>query len=77
MVIQHDPAITSYVWQLYGNYLENLKDDKYREQVLAYIEKEDSPRSVIFQLDLMKKVGFKLVDILHKNLNFAAFVGIK
>jgi tRNA (cmo5U34)-methyltransferase len=57
--------------------LEKLGGADYREKVLAYVEKEDSPRSVTYQLDLMKKVGFKSVEILHKNLCFAAFGAIK
>jgi tRNA (cmo5U34)-methyltransferase len=77
MVTQSNAALTDYVFDMYGMYLENLKGIEYRRQVLDYIDKEDSPRSVIYQLDLMRKVGFGNVDILHKNLNFAAFIGIK
>lgn len=47
------------------------------EEVSAYIEKEDSPRPVTYQLDLMKKVGFEKTEILHKNSCFAAFGGVK
>ncbi|MCK5392013.1 MAG: hypothetical protein KAJ31_06265 [Deltaproteobacteria bacterium] len=42
-----------------------------------YIDIEDSPRSLSYQIELMKKVGFGTVDVLHKNSCFAAFVGIK
>jgi tRNA (cmo5U34)-methyltransferase len=45
--------------------------------VLDYIHKEDSPRSVTYQIDLMRQVGFGSVEILHKNSCFAAFGGIK
>ncbi len=58
-------------WWLSGKY----KRKKYREQVLAYVEKEDSPRSINYQLDLMKKVGFDRVDILHKNMFFSILWG--
>lgn len=61
----------------YGEYLTGLKDEAYRDHVFAYIEKEDSPRSVDFQLDLLRKVGFSSVDILHKHLCFASFVAFK
>jgi tRNA (cmo5U34)-methyltransferase len=40
-------------------------------------EKEDTPQTLNFQLDLMKEVGFKETHILHKHFNFAAFGGIK
>jgi len=41
------------------------------------IEKEDSPRSVFYQLDLMRRVGFRKMEVLHKNVCFAAYGGIK
>ncbi|WP_028298560.1 class I SAM-dependent methyltransferase [Olivibacter sitiensis] len=61
----------------YGNYLAALKDSSYKEAVFAYIDKEDSPRSLNFQLRLLEKVGFSSVEILHKHLCFASFGGIK
>jgi len=61
----------------YGDYLTSLKDEAYRDHVFDYIEKEDSPRPLMYQLELLKQVGFKQVDILHKNLCFASFVGFK
>lgn len=77
LLTQDTPAVTDYVWQLYGEYLENLGGKEYRTKVLDYIAKEDSPRSMNYQLDLMKKAGFRSVEILHKNLCFGAFGGIK
>ena len=69
--------IQSLMWRRYGEYLTNFKDDAYREKVFDYIGKEDTPRSVIYQLDLFRKVGFPQVEILHKNSCFAAFGAIK
>jgi hypothetical protein len=60
-----------------GNHLESIGGTDFRDKVFEYIEIEDSPRSLPYQMELMKKVGFKTVDILHKNCCFAAFVGIK
>ncbi|MEP6627368.1 MAG: class I SAM-dependent methyltransferase [Ginsengibacter sp.] len=77
LVTQDNPLLTSYTWEKYGDYLEKIGGASYREKVLAYVDKEDSPRSVTYQLDLLKKSGFKSVDILHKNLCFAAFGAIK
>lgn len=78
LVHQHTKALQQYIYQdLYGKYLTGLKDEDYRDHVFAYIEKEDSPRSLIYQLQLLEKVGFKKVDVLHKNLCFASFVGFK
>jgi len=77
LVTQETPAINDYTWQRYGDYLEGINGPDYRKNVMAYIEKEDSPRPVTYQLELMKRVGFEQVEILHKNMCFAAFGGLK
>jgi len=77
LVAQESAQIHKLMWQRYGAYLETLGGVAYRDEVLAYIEKEDSPRSVTYQIDLMRRVGFDSVEILHKNSCFAAFGGIK
>lgn len=77
LITQHNPLINSYIWETYGDYLEKVDGPAYKQKVLDYIEKEDSPRSLNFQLGLMKKVGFKEVEILHKNSCFAAYGAIK
>jgi tRNA (cmo5U34)-methyltransferase len=45
--------------------------------VFAYIDKEDTPRPLLFQLDLLRRVGFAQVEVLHKNVCFAAFGACK
>jgi tRNA (cmo5U34)-methyltransferase len=45
--------------------------------VFAYIEQEDTPKSLLYQLELLRTVGFEQVDVLHKNVCFAAFGAIK
>ncbi|MCK9589445.1 MAG: class I SAM-dependent methyltransferase [Terrimicrobiaceae bacterium] len=77
MVSHESFAVQELMWRRYGKYLEGIGGQDYQKKVFAYIEKEDSPRSVTFQLDLMRAVGFKYVDILHKNSCFSAFGGIK
>ncbi|MBL0355603.1 MAG: class I SAM-dependent methyltransferase [Chitinophagaceae bacterium] len=77
LITQDTEVLNKYTWEKYGNYLENTGGKEYRKKVLDYIAKEDSPRSLNYQLDLMKRVGFSKVEILHKNLCFAAFGGIK
>lgn len=61
----------------YARYLEGLGGPAYREKVFAYIEAEDTPRSLEYQLDLLRRVGFAQVCVLHKRDCFAAFGGIK
>lgn len=77
LITQDTALLNEYTWERYGDYLERIGGKEYREKVLAYVEKEDSPRSMNYQLDLMKKIGFSKVEILHKNMCFGAFGGIK
>lgn len=78
LVHQADADLQALIYnEKYGQYLIGLNDEEYRDHVFAYIEKEDTPRSLIYQLDLLKEVGFSNVDILHKNLCFASFVAFK
>lgn len=71
------PAIQALMQQQYGEYLTRLKDSAYRDHVFAYVEKEDTPRPLMFQLDLLRAVGFRQIEVLHKNVCFAAFGAIK
>lgn len=77
LITQDTEVLNKFIWERYGDYLEKLGGEEYRKKVLDYVAKEDSPRSLNFQLDLMKRVGFSQTEILHKNLCFAAYVGIK
>jgi tRNA (cmo5U34)-methyltransferase len=75
-LIEHtSPQIQRMMWDRYGDYLTSLKDAGYRDEVFAYIAREDSPKPLMYQLDLMRRVGFQGVDVLHKNSVFAAFGG--
>ena len=78
LVQQADQRLQDYIYHSrYGDYLISLKDEAYRDHVFNYIEKEDTPRSLVYQLNLLEKVGFRKVDVLHKNLCFASFVAFK
>jgi tRNA (cmo5U34)-methyltransferase len=67
------PEVDRLMWERYGEYLASLGGPGYRDKVFAYIDKEDSPRPLVWQLDLLRRVGFQEIEILHKNSNFAAF----
>jgi tRNA (cmo5U34)-methyltransferase len=71
------PEVHSVMWHRYGEYLTALKGLEYRNHVFDYVTYEDTPRPLVFQLDLMREVGFRNVDVLHKNSCFAAFVATK
>lgn len=77
LLVQDHAEVNQIVWKMYANYLTGIGGEEYQQKVFDYIEKEDTPRSMSYQLDLMKKVGFSSVEILHKNACFGAFGGIK
>ncbi|HSB91771.1 MAG TPA: class I SAM-dependent methyltransferase [Flavitalea sp.] len=77
LVVQDMQVMTAYTMERYGDYLEEIGGKEYRQKVLDYVEWEDSPRSITYQLELMRKTGFRQVDIFHKNICFGAFGGIK
>ena len=71
------PAVERLMHDRYGKYLSAFKDDAYRDHVFAYVAQEDTPKPLVFQLDLLRQVGFAQVDVLHKNVCFAAFGALK
>jgi tRNA (cmo5U34)-methyltransferase len=77
LVLHEPPALHDFLWSRYGEYLSALKGPEYREQVFAYVDAEDSPRPLPWQLDRLRRAGFRNVEVLHKNVCFAAFGGIK
>ena len=77
LITQESSSINRLFEDKYGAYLETLGGPEYRQKVFDYIDYEDTPRSLNYQLDLLKKVGFSSTEILHKNSCFAAFGAIK
>jgi tRNA (cmo5U34)-methyltransferase len=73
MVDAEIPAVRAQQKRRYGEYLAGLRDEAYRDHVFAYIEKEDTPSSLAFQLDLLRSVGFERVDVVHASTGFAAY----
>lgn len=77
-LVSHESLpVQDLMWSRYGDYLQSLGGESYKDKVFTYIAKEDSPRPVTYQLDLLRTVGFKQVELLHKNSCFAAFGAIK
>lgn len=77
LVTHESESVDALMWQRYADYLISQGGLEYQQEVFSYIDKEDSPRPVTFQLELMKKVGFQTTEILHKNSCFAAFGATK
>jgi tRNA (cmo5U34)-methyltransferase len=77
-LISHEiPAVHSVQWHRYRDYLLTLGDEDFVRKIFGYIEQEDTPRPVTYQLDLLRRSGLSHVDILHKNAAFAALGGVK
>lgn len=77
LVSHEDEAIRSLLWARYGDYLTAIGGEAYRENVFRYIEAEDSPAPLTYQLELLRRAGFAAVDVLHKHACFAAFGAVK
>lgn len=57
-------------------WISEMKKHHDEEEINMYLnryETEDTPRTLSYQLNLMKQVGFSETIVLHKHFNFAAF----
>lgn len=77
LVTSGHPPLESLMQRRYADYLTALGGAEYQQKVFDYIEREDTPQSLWFQLKRLEDVGFTAIDILHKNACFAAFGGVK
>jgi tRNA (cmo5U34)-methyltransferase len=77
LVKAESTALETLMQERYGDYLVSLQDEEYRDHVFAYMEKEDTPQSLTFQTNLLQQIGFSQVEVLHKNVCFAAFGAVK
>lgn len=77
LITHDDPAVQDLMWGVYGQYLVDHFGKQKRDTLFGFIEQEDTPRSLPFQLNLLREVGFAKIEVLHKNACFAAFGGIK
>ncbi len=76
--LEHDHAtVRRLMWDRWGEYLTGLKDSTYRDAVYAYVEKEDSPRPLLWQLELLRRVGFAGIDVLHVHSRFGCFGAVR
>ncbi len=73
MVTHPNSAVHEMMWSRYGEHLAAIRDSAYRDHVFGYIEKEDTPKPLVYQLNLLQRVGFSQVDVLHYNTCFCGF----
>jgi tRNA (cmo5U34)-methyltransferase len=77
-LVSHDSeAIEELMRVRYGDYLISLGGEEARDRVFKEIAEQDTPRSLVFQVRLLREVGFDSVEILHKNTCFATFGALK
>jgi tRNA (cmo5U34)-methyltransferase len=77
-LVDHElPEVANLMRESHGRHLVSLGGEAYRDEIFGNIEREDTPRPLTFQLDLLRDVGFKQVDVLHKTSRFAAFGAVK
>jgi tRNA (cmo5U34)-methyltransferase len=77
MIEQSIRAVGEVMSQRFAAHLVAIKDESYRDAVFAYVEQEDTPSPLMFQLDCLRAAGFSQIDIVHKNGPFAAFGAVK
>ena len=65
-----DPGVQELMAGRYGDYLAGIGGEEYRHKVLDYVDAEDSPRSLRFQFELVRSLGFRDYDVLHRNSVF-------
>lgn len=73
IVVSETDEITQ---MMLDGWVSMLRKQVLPEEVDTYLdryESEDTPRTLSYQLDLLKQVGFKETFVLHKHFNFAAF----
>ena len=76
-IVHEHPAIDALMYKGWKKKMIETGGIEFREKNMAHYHKEDTPRTLEYQLELMKKVGFHKTYILHKHFTFAAFGGIK
>ena len=77
LVTHETAAVDSLMWDRYDAHLHALGGQAMVETVRRYVDAEDSPRPVTYQLALLADVGFETVELLHKTACFAAFGAVK
>lgn len=77
MLVFDVPEVQALMWNRFGNHLVSLGGAEHRNKVFAYIDQEDSPRSLPFQLELLRESGFSHYDVLHRNGVSACYFAIK
>jgi tRNA (cmo5U34)-methyltransferase len=77
VIIHENEKMSTMMLQAWFDTISTYLPEEEVKWCMDQYNKEDTPQTLNFQLELMKKVGFKETHILHKHFNFAAFGGVK
>lgn len=77
LVAQQTEVLSAYFRERYGDYLTVLGGTGVPRQGAGLRGAGGFSRPLNYQLDLMREVGFREVEILHKNVCFAAYGGVR
>jgi tRNA (cmo5U34)-methyltransferase len=76
--IDHATAgVRSLMRRRWAAYLESIDGPAYRERVMAYVDREDTPRPLVEQVDLLRRAGFERVEVLAVDTRFGVFGGVR
>lgn len=64
-------------YERFSEYLLKQGGQEYQRMILERIDQSDTPESTAFIQRLLWQIGFREVDILHKNAVFAALYARK
>lgn len=77
-LIRHDdPAVEAVFKVRQEEFLRDALGDAEAERILQSIALSDTPRSLEYQFALLRRIGFRQVCLLHKNLVFGAYYARK
>jgi len=77
-LIRHDNAKIEALFKVrQEKFLRETLGDAEAERIMRSIEESDTPCSVEYQFSLLRKIGFREVGLLHKNLVFCAYYAKK
>ncbi|MDR1478076.1 MAG: class I SAM-dependent methyltransferase [Planctomycetaceae bacterium] len=61
----------------YAEYLRDSRDPNYQQHVFENIDRSDTPETLSFLINVLESSGFRQIDIIHKNMVFAAITAVK
>ena len=77
-LIRHEnPEIETRFKERYESFLRETLGEAEAERILRSIAESDTPSTIEYQFELLRKLGFRELGLLHKNLLFAAYYAVK